>query len=289
LLNINSNYSSQFTAQAAKNTQYLMDKSVERLSTGKRINSAKDDPAGHAIASRLNAEIRSLAVANKNAAQAQDLIDTATYATEEAVSLNLRIRELAVQASNETLNNADRATLQNEVKSLEEQIAYIADKTRHNGIRVVSGDMNDDPGVPYLPHFQVGSDPIDTISISLYSLTTGELVAYPLSFHFDDGNVSVGTISSAQRYISWADVAIKNYQKRIGNYAAVSNRLDNIIANLDQIRVNLSVSKGRIEDTDFAVETSDLARNQILKQAATAMLAQANSSKSVILTLVQLE
>ncbi len=275
MLSVNSNYSSQFAANASRNTQNLMDKSVERLSTGMRINSAKDDAAGLAITMRLNAEIQGLAMASRNAADGQSLLDTAEGALQEVTSLLLRMRELAVQASNGTLAQVDRDVIHLEAHLLEDEISRIAWNTNWGGIQLL--EMSLASGVK----FQTGTRSGDTVTVSMPDIRTD---AATVSIQ----DIYLSVFGAAQTAITRLDGALSNVNAERGKLGAASNRLDSTIANLNQVRVNLSASKGRIEDADFAVETGNLAKSQILQQAATAMLAQANASKSSILALVQL-
>ena len=267
MVTINSNYAASFAANAAKRTQEDLNSSMEKLSTGKRINFAKDDAAGSAIAMRLTAEISGLAVASRNASDGQAMIDTADGALKESHSLLVRMRELAVQAQNGTLQAADKTALGLEFDALEKEITRIADNTSWAGTKILNGNFS--AGVS----FRVGSDIDITHSIADMSATAiGILAAH-----------SVAHAST----ISVLDAAISTVSKERANLGGVSNRLDSTVANLDQIRVNLTSSRGRVEDADFAVETGNLAKSQILQQAATAMVAQANASKQTVLTLIQ--
>ena len=248
---------------------------MERLSTGKRINYAKDDAAGQAIAVRLTAEIQGLAMASRNAADGQSLLDTAEGALQETTSLLLRMRELAVQSSNGTLSTADRTALQTEAAALESEISRVANTTTWGGLNLLDGSQS--AGIP----FQAGPDAAQTITVSIPEMTaTAATISYSVA-------LSIGSFTGAQSAITAIDAAISGVNEVRGNLGAASNRLDSTIGNLNQIRVNLMASKGRIEDADFATETGNLAKGQILQQAATAMLAQANASKSTVLTLLR--
>ena len=224
MVSINSNYAATFAAKAAKQTTSELNSAMEKLSTGKRINYARDDAAGQAISVRLTAEIQGLAMASRNASDGQAMVDTAEGALQETQTLLLRMRELAVQSSNGTLASADRASLEKEFGSLEAEITRIADTSSWAGQMLLDGSLSD------AITFQAGT-----------KAGTANLIT-----------VSIGEMSAS---------------------AAT--------------RVNLSASQGRIEDADFATETGNLAKNQILQQAATAMIAQANSSKSSVLNLLR--
>ena len=275
MISINTNYGGLFAAKATQQSQNLIDKAMERLSTGKRINYAKDDAAGSAIAVRLTAEIQGLAVASRNAADGQSLLDTAEGALQETQTLLMRLRELAVQSSNGTLTTSDRGALDAEVQALEAEITRISDTTSWGGIKLLDGSISD--GIT----FQAGTKEGETIVASIPNMA-----ASAATMSIQAAN-SVASFTGAQSYITKIDEAISGVGTVRGNLGAASNRLNSTIANLDQVRVNLSASRGRIQDADFATETQNLAKGQILQQAATAMLAQANASKQTVLTLIR--
>ena len=267
MVTINSNYAASFAANAAKQTQNSLNSAMEKLSTGKRINFAKDDAAGSAIAMRLDAEISGLAVSARNASDGQALIDTAEGALREAHNVLIRMRELAVQAQNGTLQTADKEALGVEFDALEAEITRISDNTTWAGIKILDGTQK--AGIS----FRVGTSENITHSIPDMAATGIGLLAAHSVAH-------ASTISAVDASIA----KLSNERAKLGG---ISNRLDSTVANLSQIQVNLSASKGRIEDADFAQETGNLAKGQILQQAATAMVAQANASKSTVLTLIQ--
>ena len=271
MVTINSNYAANFAANAAKQTQNSLNGAMEKLSTGKRINSAADDAAGQAIAMRLQGEISGLAVASRNASDGQALIDTAEGALRESHNMLIRMRELAVQAQNGTLQDADKEALALEFDALEAEVTRISDSTTWAGIKMLSGSTGG--AGSFNVSFRVGTSDNITHAISNMAATAIGLVA-------------ANTVAHANT-ITNLDTAIANVSKERAKLGAVSNRLDSTVTNLDQIRVNLTASKGRIEDADFAQETGNLAKGQILQQAATAMLAQANASKSTVLTLLR--
>ena len=268
MVTINSNYAASFAANAAKQTQNSLNSAMEKLSSGKRINFAKDDAAGSALGMRLDAEISALSVASRNASDGQAFIDTADGALKESHSLLIRMRELAVQAQNGTLQTADKEALALEFDALEAEVTRISDNTTWAGIKVLDGTYSG-TGIS----FRIGTAENITHKIKNMAATAIGLVA---------ANTVAATAT-----ITNLDTAIANVSKERAGLGAVSNRLDSTISNLDQIRVNLTASKGRIEDADFAQETGNLAKGQILQQAATAMLAQANASKQTVLTLIR--
>ena len=276
MVTINTNYAATFAANAAKQTTVDLDRAMEKLSTGKRINYARDDAAGQAISSRLSAEITGLKVASRNASDGQAMIDTAEGALQETHSLLMRLRELAVQSSNGTLTTADRGSLQAEAAQLEAEISRISDTTSWGGLNILDGTLSD--GITFQAGTKEGGANLITVSVPDMAATAAT-IAISVGF-------SIGAFTNAQSMITAVDAAISGVGTVRGNLGAVSNRLNSTIANLDQVRVNLTASRGRIEDADFATETGNLARAQILQQAATAMLAQANASKASVLTLL---
>jgi flagellin len=283
MLNINTNYAASFAANAAKQSSSGLNTAMERLSSGSRINYAKDDAAGQAIAARLTAEVQGVAMASRNAADAQSMIDTTDGALAETHSLLLRMRELAVQAANGTLNADDRIALDAEYQQLETEITRIDANTTFAGTSLFDASTKS---------FQVGAKSGDQVSHTFASMSATDILA-DIDHDADAGAstaaqaADIKTTTAAQATITMLDTAIKTVSTERGKLGAVSNRLSSTIANLDQVGVNLSASKGRIADADFAAETGNLAKNQILQQAATAMLAQANASKGSILTLIR--
>ena len=268
MLNINTNYGAAFAAKAAKSTNNALNTAFERLSSGLRINFAKDDAAGQGIAMRLSAEIKSLGMASRNASDAQAMIDTADGAHQEVQNMLLRMREIAVQAANGTLNDADRTALNEEVSALETEITSIADNTTFAGVNL---------GTSTAVKFQIGTENGVTLDHTFKDFDATTISA----------DIDVLSTGSAGNAVSTLDAAISVISARRGELGALSNRLSSIVANLDNISVNLSSARGRIQDTDFATETSNLAKSQIMQQAATAMLAQANASKQTVLALIQ--
>ena len=285
MLSINSNYASAFASNAANTASKGLDSAMEKLSTGSRINYAKDDAAGQAISTRLSAEIQGLAMASRNAADAQSLIDTAEGGMQETHNVLLRMRELAVQSANGTLTDADRQHTDAEFKQLQSEMDRISYNTKWAGQNLLNGQSFS---------FQVGEGANQTINVNIGSVSSyNPYVSDPSGFdgvrydYANNNNIELDTVSQSQRAIEAIDLAIDYVSSERGKLGAVSNRLDSTISNLDQVAVNLSASQGRIQDADFAQETGNLAKNQILQQAATAMIAQANASKSSVLSLVR--
>jgi flagellin len=264
-------------AQAAANSvNKEMETSMARLSTGQRINSASDDAAGVAIASRLTSEIKGTNQAIRNAMDGQAMIDTAEGAHKEIESILQRMRELAVQASNDTNDSTDRLNLNTEFGSLIEEIDRISDVTEWAGQALLAADASFT--------FQIGSGTAaaDSLTVTIDGMGTASLGTTE--------NVSALVISnaaSAGAAITALDEAIQQVNSQRAELGSYSNRLDHTVANLTNVSTNLQSGLGRIQDADFAAETTNLAKTQILQQASTAMLAQANASKQNVLSLLQ--
>ena len=276
MLSINTNVGALQAAQASYSVNKSMETSMERLSTGKRVNSSFDDAAGLQIIQRMTAEIQGLRQAGRNAADAQAMLGTAEGAAKEIGTMLLRLREIAVQAANGTAEDVgDRAGLAAEFLALENEIIRISDDTTFGGIELLDGSFS----VKTAGRFQIGADDDQVITHKIANLasTAIGLVAA----------IDVTTFTKATSAITTLDKAISTLGTARQNIGAVMNRLDHTIANLAQVATNLSLAKGRIEDADFAAETSNLARTQVLQQASMAMLAQANASKQNILALFQ--
>jgi len=255
-----------------------METSMQRLSTGKRINSSHDDAAGQQIASRLTAEIQGLKMSIRNAADGQAMLGTAEGALNEVTNILLRLREMAVQSANDTNGTADRAGLQSEADALELEIQRISDNTTWAGLGLLDGTWS---GAAVDFEIHVGPDASQNIGHSIPAMA---VTAATIAMSAADVMTSVTTASS---YITTMDNALSAVNTEREQIGAVMNRLDYTIANLANVVTNLQVSKGRIEDADFATETANLARTQVLQQASMAMLAQANAAKQNILTLFQ--
>jgi flagellin len=393
-LSIATNTGALMAAASATSVNKDMETSMERLSTGKRINSASDDAAGVAIASRLSSEIRGTNQAIRNAQDGQALIDTAEGAHKEVENILQRMRELAVQSSNDTNDTSDRANLQSEFSALAAEIDRIAGATTWAGQDLMSGTGG--TGANGVFNLQVGGNTgsVDTISVSIDGMktsdiglggnaapTTASVVAFTeagtraandvFAVSIDDGQgnsltitaapvligaglgataiqtafdalsvaekkgfslsssvfsrvdganftaksvddgagaatlvfgagvasikstngvqipAALGSRDAALVTINRIDNAIASVNTQRAELGAVSNRLDNTVNNLTSISIQLEGGRGRIEDADFAAESTSLAKSQILQQASTAMLAQANASKQNVLSLLQ--
>ena len=278
-MSIQTNPGAEFAAIAATRAAKMMDMAMVRLSSGKRINSARDDAAGIQVAIRMEAEINGLASATRNASDAQAAVDTAEGGLKEIHTLLLRMREIAVSAASDTKTEADRDSLQTEVGALETEITRIGSSTTWGGINLLDGSHSKATPIK----FQLGPKNGDFIKVTLgyVHATVAATAQGTLGLRG-----AVTTQTAAGNYISTIDAAISIVSTRRGALGAVSNRLDSSLANLENMKANLVAAKGQVVDADFAEETARLARAQILLQAATAMLSQANASRQQMLALI---
>ncbi|MDA9158948.1 flagellin [Rhodobacteraceae bacterium] len=389
-ISIATNTSALDAAAAAASVSTSLETSMERLSTGKRINSASDDAAGVAIASRLSSEIRGTNQSIRNALDAQALMDTAEGAHKEVENILQRMREIAVQAANDTNNTQDRLNMQKEINAMVNEVDRIAEATTWAGTNLLIGDGTSNSEKAF--SFQVGAatgtqnqinvavksltastlglsaldlqatvlindaditpndssivygimnnagnflaarggnaDSVSTMSFTvdvngqtstafsftsdtkLFGYTTGPTTANTLTVHNEivakinastdlsalgisanvegirAGNVKL-LYAETRVFISTIDKGLKTINTQRAALGAVSNRLNHTVNNLTNMSANLSAARGGIEDADFALETTELAKNQILQQASTAMLAQANASKQNVLGLLR--
>ena len=267
-------------AASASSVNRDMETSMARLSSGKRINSASDDAAGVAISSRLSAEIRGTDQAIRNSLDGQALIDTAEGAHKEIENILQRMREVTIQAANDTNNDQDRANLQAEINAMTTEIDRIAGTTTWAGESLMADDT---ATTDFSIQVGAATGTQNQITVSIAGMTATGLSlgtsATPA--------VDVADATKANTGTGLIDTAIKDVNIQRSKLGAVSNRLNHTVNNLTNISSNLSAAKGGIEDADFALETTNLAKNQILQQASTAMLAQANASKQNVLSLLQ--
>jgi flagellin len=291
MISINTNNGGLFAAKAASQSQATIDSAMQRLSTGSRINNAKDDAAGQAIATRLTAEIQGLEIASRNVADGQSLVDTAEGALQETHTLLLRMREIGVQAANGTLSTSDNQALDAEFQQLVKEIDRIAQNTTWAGAALLNGNGGTvDTSETFSFQAGVGNNSgadVFDVAVKNADATTLDIYVEQNNNGVTSNSVNLLSQTSAGSAITAVDAAIATVSSERANLGAVSNRMASTMANLDQIRVNLTASKGRIADADFAAETANLAKGQILQQAATAMLAQANASKQQVLTLIR--
>jgi flagellin len=277
---INTNVQSLVAQGAMAVNNRALGKAMEQLSTGKRINSAGDDAAGLAITNKMTAQIRGLNQAIRNANDGISLLQTAESATQEVTNMLQRMRELAVQAANDTYSDTDRDSLQAEYLELADEVTRISDNTKWNDMNVFDTTADSAIGSGGVVYFQVGIEGTDgnTISATFRKLDSTAL---------EISGASVTTQSGAQSALSLLDDAIATVDTFRASLGAKINRLTYAADNLTSVSQNTAASRSRIMDTDYAAATTDLARTQIIQQAATAMLAQANQLPQTVLTLLK--
>ena len=271
---------------------------MERLSSGKKINSAADDAAGFAIAERMTAQVRGLNMATKNANDGLAMLVTIENATNDVTDMLQRVRELAVQAANDTNSSTDRAYLQKEVDSLLNEINRVASQTVYNDLNVLDGTRSGT--------IQVGTDAGQTVSFSISAIDTDTLGLTNDSFTdastIDDiagetaatsatlasgEKISVLTAADAAHSLTKITSAIESVASNRAGYGALANRLEYTVSNLMNVAELTTSARSRIEDADFAAESARLAKAQVLQQTGTAMLAQANASSQLAIQLIR--
>lgn len=290
---VNTNVNAAVAQNALVRNERNMNTAMERLSTGQRINSAKDDAAGLAIASRMTSQIKGLETGVRNANDAISMISVADGALIEVGNMLQRMRELALQASNGTTASADRDYLNMEYENLITEIERIAQNTQWNGKTILTGDADstDDATVA----FQVGANGGQTIAVDFGDISqsgAATFAQFNLSAHAgSESHISGATATAAQTHITgvltYVDAAITAVNSQRATYGAAMNQLTYAVDNLSNVMVNSEAARSRIADTDYAQETSELARTQIIQQAGTAMLAQANQLPQTVLSLLQ--
>tara|TARA_Y100000991_G_scaffold192904_1_gene160670 strand:- start:43 stop:939 length:897 start_codon:yes stop_codon:yes gene_type:complete len=295
---INTNVAANITANALTKNERAMSQAMERLSTGQRINSAGDDAAGLAISSRMTSQINGLNMAVRNANDAISLVQTVDGALVEVTNMLQRMRELAVQANSESYSATDRDLLEAEFDALQLAIQDINDDTQWNGTALLSG------GTTFT--FSVGANADQTIAITVKDFdtdganaasasvgifenldATGGVLAYADDDAADLIGLSVDTTSLANTAITQVDNAITRVQAHRADLGATISRLEYTADNLANVSQNTSASRSRVLDADYAAETTELARTQIIQQAATAMLSQANQQAQTVLALLK--
>ena len=272
-LTVNTNVASLSAQRSLGGSQNMLNTSLERLSTGLRINSAKDDAAGLAIGERFTSQVRGLNQAARNTNDAISLVQTAEGALKEVSSNLQRIRELAVQSVNATNSASDRDALDGEVQQLIAEIDRVASKTQFNGTTLLSGGFA-------AQAFQVGANAGDTITITkIASTDTATLFGGALQ--------EVSTAALANTAIAAVDTALDAVNATRASLGAYQNRFESVVASVQTTSENLSASRSRVVDADFAQETANLTKAQILQQSGIAMLSQANSVPQNVLALLQ--
>ena len=294
---LQSNPTSTFAYSQLNKTQALLNKNIQRLSSGMRINSAADDTAGSAMATRMTNQIRGMHQANKNSRDANHLLSTAEAGLNNIGDLLAQMRELSVQAATDTLNDTDRASIDLEFQSLKNELTRIASVTEHNGMNLLNGTYQtngtydqDQPGIvvgsetpadDQRGHWriQIGADN-DADSQHEFTIMNATDVGLAIN---DD---KVLTVDDARTAVTALDDAIDEVNRERSYIGSEQNKLQFTMSNLTSTINSIETARSHIEDVDYAAEMSDLAKNQILVQSSTAMLAQANMVSQNILQLL---
>jgi len=316
---INTNVKALFTQASMKLTERDSLRAMQQLATGKRINSAKDDAAGLAIAARMTQQIEGLNQGIRNAGDAIAMIQTTEGATQNVTTMLLRISELAMQAANDTYSDVQRGFLNNEFGQLKQEINRMALTHEWNGFKILAGkadgitDLNNDQelqnnvtdGVfepeaasaskdPLVLQFQVGDSESQRIEVELPNFTERGPITRAIFFEdYNPDNLAIGskptdmtTVDGAQKVINLAKIALDKVSESRSMMGAAMNRLEHVVDNLTNVSTNSSASRSQIEDADYAKASTELAKSQIMAQAATAVLAQANTSQQSVLKLL---
>jgi flagellin len=275
---INTNFMSLVAQNNLNKSQAALGTSIARLSSGLRINSAKDDAAGQAIANRFTSNIRGLTQAARNANDGISLAQTTEGALTEINNNLQRIRELSVQAANGTNSSSDIDSIQKEVQARLDEIDRVSSQTQFNGVHVLKTGV-DSAAVK----IQVGANDGETISVNLKAINSSTL---SLS-GFKLAGTSSGATASSTNPLADIDAALKQVDDLRSDLGAIQNRFESTVANLQNTTANLSDARSRIEDADYALEVSNMTKAQILQQAGTSVLAQANQVPQGVLSLLR--
>jgi flagellin len=273
---INTNTAAQYAQDALKTNAKAMSSAMQQLATGNRINAARDDAAGLSMGQNMTSQVRGLNQAVRNTTDGINLLQTADGALVETSNMLQRMRELAVQSSNSTNSTSQRSYLNNEFKSLQDEITRIGNNTTWNNASVFGSVA----ATPLTLTFQAGILSGQTISVTLSAMdATGLSVNGALA--------SIGTFTAAQAAITSIDAAIEIVNNGRSGMGATMNQLSYSADNMVNISTNIAASRSTIMDTDYATASSQLSRAQIIQQAATAMLAQANQQPQSVLALLK--
>ena len=313
---INTNVKALFTQASLKLTERASMKSMQELSTGKRINSAKDDAAGLAIAARMTQQIEGLNQGIRNAGDAVAMIQTTEGATQNVTTMLLRISELAMQAANDTYSDVQRGFLDNEFSQLKDEVNRMARTHEWNGFKILAGVADGDNRVevngstpntpqavgslrePLQLYFQVGDAASQSITVNLPNFTENGNITRAIFFSdyavdstdavttAGSAATSIKTVLGAQTVIARCKTVLDKVSESRSMMGAIMNRLEHVVDNLTNVSMNSSASRSQIEDADYAKASTDLAKSQIMSQAATAVLAQANTSQQTVLKLL---
>ena len=288
---INTNVASLGAQRSLATSGAELKTAMERLSSGKKINSAADDAAGFAIAERMTAQIRGLNMATKNANDGLSMLGVIENATNDVTDMLHRMRELAIQATNDTNSDEDRAFLQLEVAQLIKEIDRVAEDTQYNGQTVLDGTFTS-------KSIQVGTESGQKITFSVDGTGTdkiGTIVSGAFTTTAVNGtnrtddvkSINISDAAGAQAGLQVITDAIEQVAGDRATYGALQNRLEYTVSNLMNVAEFTTAARSRIEDADFAAESARLAKAQVLQQTGTAMLAQANASSQLALSLIR--
>jgi flagellin len=273
-LRINNNIEAQNAYRQLQGTNTAISRTMERLSSGLRINRAADDAAGLAVSEEMRTQIRGMRVAARNALDGVSMVQVADGALGGVNDMLQRVRDLAVQAANGTLTDLQRNNLDREVQSILSEIARVAADTEFNGIKILSGSVATAASAVTL---QVGANGSQVIAFTIGTMSSEDLGV---------SGLAVSTAASATAAIASIDAAIRTVNSQRAQMGAIQNRLEQTISRLDLTSENLQAAESRIRDADMAAEMIQFTRNQILQQSGTAMLAQANQAPQSVLQLL---
>lgn len=298
-LYLNTNLSSLTALRAVQSASDSLDLSYERLSTGLRINSASDDPAGMQISNKLTSQLDSLDESNRVAQNAISYAQTAEGAMEEITEMLERIRTLAIESANGTMTDSDRDSLQQEVDQLNEEICRIAAKTTFGGQNLLDGSAS-------VARFQISPEPNSVIEIDLrisydtdglaklaaqysgsYIGTTGYTYTQIFSYQVNGGGIDISSASNAEVVLAGIDGLINAIDQKRAELGAIQNRLESTIDNQTNIAENVTTARARIRDTDFAEEATNMTAQEILEEASVAILTQANTRPQIALQMLE--
>ena len=284
---INTNVKALYTQAALKTTEAGSLRAMQQLSTGKRINSAKDDAAGLAIAARMTQQIEGLNQGIRNAGDAVAMIQTTEGATESITTMLLRISELAMQAANDTYSDTQRGFLNNEFTQLKQEINRMSKTLEWNGFKILAGaNRLGTAEAPLSLYFQIGDAADQRIQVDLPNFSEAGTVTNLVFKNSAGAASSIATVAGAQEVLDLAKTSLDKVSESRSMMGAAMNRLEHVIANLTNVSMNSSASRSQIQDADYATASTALAKSQIMEQAATAVLAQANTSQQTVLKLL---
>jgi flagellin len=282
---INHNIPAMVTGSSLRNTNRQVEKSLEKLSTGLRINRAADDAAGLSVSEQLRTQVRGTAMGNRNIQDGMSLLNIAEGALIEIEDMLQRMRELSIQAANDTLTSTERTYIQVEMNELKNEVDRISNSTQYNSQKLLNGTDVWDPasggGVLHVGPND-NSDGADVILVTIGGVTTGSM-----SIDTANSNAMVTTQTGATQAISQLDAALNQVNTLRARLGAKFNRLEHALLNQENQETNMQAAESVIRDADFAYETTKFTRNQILQQSSTSMLAQANMVPQSVLGLLQ--